>query len=237
VSQISPQEWYENFTVVLSAQYAQHLSAIKTLGAQTISPASKHPVLTTRQALIEAFAKFETGSVESAKRLVAAAELTSDSGAVSPDTAEFQFDGIEVGRGHACMWGAISRVLAHKQANSFSSPDATLADSWFGVAFLIFSQSGETTMAGRVLQEWAESRRLFGDEKGAELLFEAATCSFLLVGNHQRVSLVANRASERGPVPMESSFFLKRPATELESRVLSSVLGARNTHRFFRALK
>jgi len=91
-------------------------------------------------------------------------------------------------------------------------------------------------MAGRALQEWAESRRLYGDEEGATYLFQAAMCVFLLIGNQQRSSLAANRPSESGPVAMDSSFFLNRPATEQESRVLSSVLGARNTYRFFKAV-
>jgi hypothetical protein len=134
------------------------------------------------------------------------------------------------------MWGAIARVLAHKQAESFAGQDATLSDSWFGAAFTIFLENDEGTMAGRALQEWAESRRLVGDEEGANTLFLGAMCVFRLIGNQQRLSLVGNRPSESGPVAMDSSFFLNRPATSQESQVLSSVLGARNTHKFFKAV-
>ena len=127
-------------------------------------------------------------------------------------------------------------MLAHKQAEAFTWPDATLSDSWFGAAFTIFLDTSEGTMAGRALQEWAESRRLCGDEEGANVLFLAAICAFALTGNQDRMSLVVNRPAETGPVAMDSSFFLGRMATLEERDVLSSVLGARNAHRFFTAV-
>lgn len=228
--------WFENFAGIMAKQYQDHINAIKTAGAKQVAPPTRSPVMTSRQALLDSYKQYEAGSVAGARRLITAAIAAADSGAVSPDASEWPIDGPEIGRGHACMWGAVARVLAHKQAEAFAWQDATLSDSWFGAAFVIFLQNNEGTMAGRALQEWAESRRLYGDEEGANILFLGATCVFMLVGNQQRLSLVSNRPSESGPVPMDSSFFLNRPATEQESRVLSSVLGARNTHKFFKAL-
>ena len=228
------EEWFGNFAGIMTKQYQDHIRAIKTLGARLT--ALRSPVLTSRQALIDSYKQYEAGSKAEAQRLISAAIASADSGAVSPNASEWPIDGPEIGRGHACMWGAIARVLAHKQAESFAGQDATLSDSWFGAAFTIFLENDEGTMAGRALQEWAESRRLVGDEEGANTLFLGAMCVFRLIGNQQRLSLVANRPSESGPVAMDSSFFLNRPATSQESQVLSSVLGARNTHKFFKAV-
>jgi hypothetical protein len=228
------EEWFGNFAGIMTKQYQDHIRAIKTLGARLT--ALRSPVLTSRQALIDSYKQYEAGSKAEAQRLISAAIASADSGAVSPDASEWPIDGPEIGRGHACMWGAIARVLAHKQAESFAGQDATLSDSWFGAAFTIFLENDEGTMAGRALQEWAESRRLVGDEEGANTLFLGAMCVFRLIGNQQRLSLVGNRPSESGPVAMDSSFFLNRPATSQESQVLSSVLGARNTHKFFKAV-
>jgi|694.fasta_scaffold40330_2 hypothetical protein len=232
----NPEEWFGNFAAVTTKQYQAHISAIKTAGARQVAPATRAPVLTSRQGLLDAYKQYEAGSRANAQRLINIAIASADSGAVSPDASEWPIDGPEIGRGHACMWGAIARVLAHKQAEIFTWQDATLSDSWFGAAFTIFLENNEGTMAGRALQEWAESRRLYGDEEGANLLFLAAVCVFILIGNQERMSLVANRPSESGPVAMDSSFFLNRPATAQESQVLSSVLGARNTHKFFKAV-
>lgn len=228
--------WFGNFAGIMTKQYQDHIRAIKTAGAKQVASASRSPVLTSRQALIDSYKQYEAGSKAAAQRLINAAIASADSGSVSPDASEWPIDGPEIGRGHACMWGAIARVLAHKQAEAFAWQDATLSDSWFGAAFTIFHENDEGTMAGRALQEWAESRRLYGDEEGANILFLGATCVFMLIGNQQRLSLVASRPSESGPVAMDSSFFLNRPATSQESQVLSSVLGARNTHKFFKAV-
>ena len=228
------EEWFGNFAGIMTKQYQDHIRAIKTLGARLT--ALRSPVLTSRQALIDSYKQYEAGSKAEAQRLISAAIASADSGAVSPNASEWPIDGPEIGRGHACMWGAIARVLAHKQAEAFAWQDATLSDSWFGAAFTIFLENDEGTMAGRALQEWAESRRLVGDEEGANTLFLGAMCVFRLIGNQQRLSLVGNRPSESGPVAMDSSFFLNRPATSQESQVLSSVLGARNTHKFFKAV-
>lgn len=230
------EEWFENFAGIMSQQYQDHINAIRTAGAKQVASTTRSPVLTCRQALLDSYKQYQAGSKTAAQRLISAAITAADSGAVSPDASEWPIDGPEIGRGHACMWGAIARVLAHKQADAFAWKDATLSDSWFGAAFVIFLQNNEGTMAGRALQEWAESRRLCGDEEGANILFLGATCVFGMIGNQERLSLVANRPSESGPVAMDSSFFLNRPATEQESRVLSSVLGARNTHKFFNAI-
>jgi len=232
----NPEEWFGNFAAVTTKQYQAHISAIKTAGARKVASATRAPVLTSRQGLLDAYKQYEAGSKANAQRLINVAIASADSGAGSPDASEWPIDGPEIGRGHACMWGAIARVLAHKQAEIFTWQDATLSDSWFGAAFTIFLENNEGTMAGRALQEWAESRRLYGDEEGANLLFLAAVCVFILIGNQERMSLVANRPSESGPVAMDSSFFLNRPATAQESQVLSSVLGARNTHKFFKAV-
>jgi len=232
----NPQEWFANFATVTTQQYQQHISALKTAGARAITSGSQNPVLNSRQALIDAYKQSEMGSKAAAKKLINAAIVAADSGAVTPDASEWPIDGPEVGRGHACMWGAIARVLAHQQGEMFTWQDATLSDSWFGAAFTIFMSQNEGTMAGRALQEWAESRRLYGDEDGANILYLAALCLFLLLGNEKRMALVANRPSESGPVPIDSSFFLNRPATEQESQILSSVLGARNSHKFYKSL-
>ena len=236
MDEFNPREWFPNFAAVLTEQYQDHINALKTAGARQVASATRAPVLTSRQALLDAYKQYESGSKANAQRLIIAAVASADSGAVSPDASEWPIDGPEIGRGHACMWGAIARVLAHKQAVKFTRQDATLSDSWFGAAFTIFVDNNEWKMAGRVLQEWAESRRLYGDEEGAPILFLAAYCVFLLLGDQQRMSPVKNRPSEIGPVPMDSSFFLNRPATAQESQVLSSVLGARNTHKFFKAV-
>lgn len=229
-------EWFHDFAYEMQSEYQDHIDAIRTAGARTIASAMRSPVLHSRQALLDAYKQNEVGSIAGARGLLSTAIISADSGAVTPDAAEWPIDGPEVGRGHACMWGAIARVLAHKQGRSFAHKDATLSDSWFGAAFVIFMQTNEVVMAGRALQEWAESRRLCGDEDGANVLFLAATCAFSLCGNQHRLNLVSVRSSQRGPVAMDSSFFLNRPATEQESRVLSSVLGARNAHRFYGSL-
>jgi hypothetical protein len=232
----NPGEWFGNFATVTTKHYQDHVSALKTAGARQVASATRVPVLTSRQALLDAFKQYEAGSKANAQRLINVAIASADSGSVSPDASEWPIDGPEIGRGNACMWGAIARVLAHKQAEIFTWKDATLSDSWFGAAFTIFLENNEWKMAGRALHEWAESRRLYGDEEGANILFMAAVCVFGLIGNDERTSLVANRPSESGPVAMDSSFFLNRPATVQESQVLSSVLGARNTHKFFKAV-
>lgn len=230
------EEWFGNFAGIMTKRYQDHIRAIKTAGAKQVASASRSPVLTSRQALIDSYKQYEAGSKTAAQRLINVAIASSDSGAVSPNAGEWPIDGPQIGRGHACMWGAIARVLAHKQAKDFAWQDATLSDSWFGAAFTIFLENAEVAMAGRALQEWAESRRLYGDEEGAGILFLGATCVFMLIGNQQRLSLVVNRPRESGPVAMDSSFFLNRPATSQESQVLSSVLGASNTHKFFKAV-
>lgn len=236
MDEFNAEEWFSNFAGVMTSQYQDHINALKTAGAKQVTSPTRVPVLTSREALLNSYQQSEAGSKVAALRLLTTAIAAADSGAVSPDPSEWPIDGPEIGRGHACMWGAIARVLAHKQAEAFTWQDATLSDSWFGAAFVIFLHNNEGTMAGRVLQEWAESRRLYGDEEGANILFLGATCVFLLSGNQQRLSLVVNRPNENGPVAMDSSFFLSRPATEQESRVLSSVLGARNTHKLFKSL-
>jgi len=232
----NPEEWFSNFSQILTKRYQGHIAALKTAGAREISVQTSKPVIFARQFLLEAFGAYSSGQSSKARQLLSSAIVSADSGAVSPDASEWPIDGPEIGRGHACMWGAIARVLSHKQAELFAWEDATLSDSWFGAATVIFLENGEGTMAGRSLQEWAESRRLYGDEDGAQLLFLAATCLFMLTGNQVRMELVGKRTEQKGPVHMESSFFLNRPATQAESQVLSSVLGASNTLKFYKAM-
>jgi len=117
---LNPEEWFDNFVGIMNKQCYDHISAIKTAGAQQIASSTTSPVLTARQKLIDAYKQHESGSKSNAQRLIAAAIVSADSGAVSPDAYEWPSDGPEVGRGHACMWGAIARVLAHKQAEAFA---------------------------------------------------------------------------------------------------------------------
>lgn len=232
----NPDEWFSNFSQILVKRYQGHIAAIKTAGAKQFAVSTGRSVIFARQFLLDAYGAYSSGQISRAKQLLSSAISTADSGAVSPDANEWPIDGPEIGRGHACMWGAVARVLSHKQAELFAWDDATLSDSWFGAATVIFLDNGEGTMAGRSLQEWAESRRLYGDEDGAQLLFMAAMCAFGRTGNQVRMDLVGKRTGQTGPVQMESSFFLNRPATQAESHVLSSVLGASNALKFYKAM-
>jgi hypothetical protein len=85
------------------------------------------------------------------------------------------------------MWGGIVRTFTHKQNPEALGSDATLADAWFGTAALIFLTNGETTMAGRSVQEWAESRLLLKDSSGAQVFFLASGGFFSLNLNEHRL--------------------------------------------------
>ena len=232
----NPDEWFSNFSQILTKRYQGHITAIKTSGAKQFAVSTGRSVIFARQFLLEAYEAYSSGQISKAKQLLSSAISTADSGAVSPDANEWPIDGPEIGRGHACMWGAIARVLSHKQAESFAWDDATLSDSWFGAATVIFLENSGGKMVGRSLEEWAESRRLYGDEDGAQLLFMAAMCAFGRTGNQERMDLVGKRTGQTGPVQMESSFFLNRPATQAESQALSTVLSASNTLKFYKAM-
>lgn len=232
----NPEAWFSNFSQILSKRYEGDIAAIKSAGAKLSTVSTVNPVRMARQYLIEAYGAFSSGQPVKARQLLSSAIVSANSGAISPDAAEWAIDGPEIGRGHACMWGAIARVFSHKQAELFAYEDATLADAWFGSATVIFLTNGEETMAGRSLQEWAESRRLYKDEEGAQILFLAALCLFMLTGNQTRMEMAGKRTGESGPVAMESSFFLNRPASQAESKILSSVLGASNSLAFYNSM-
>lgn len=177
-----------------------------------------------------------TGQLDKARTQLEAGIALLDSGTVHPDESEWPIDGPEVGRAHACMWTAIAKVLTHKQSPQAFDADATNADSWFAIATLIFIGHQEPKMAARSLQEWAESRRMLSDFETAEILRLGAICLFGAIGESERLAVAAARSGQIGPVDVPSSFFLGRPPYESELRVLTTVLGARNSEAFYNAL-
>jgi hypothetical protein len=190
------------------------------------------PVSNGRQMLIDAYA-LHPNNPANARQLLSQAINVLDRGSITPDPTEWPIDGPEVGRGHACMWGGIARVLLHQQAGGAFSVDATKADAWFGTAVLIFLETGEFTLAGRALQEWAESRRLLSDTEFANALNLGAVAVFSSANQPDRARLAGARTNATGPCNVDSSFFLQRPPTESEVSVLTTVLGGRNTQHFY----
>jgi hypothetical protein len=236
MAEFDSKAFLESFTTSLESRYSGHLSALMTPGAQALVIEGSRPVSMSRQCLIDAYQLNSLGKVSESRELVDHAISFADSGSVRPDPAEWMIDGPEIGRGHACMWGAIARTLRHQQAVAWDVVDAERSDSWFGAAALAFFFGSEWKMMGRSLQEWGESRRLVGDIDGARLLFVTSTIVFAGSGEVERSQIAARRIEDEKPVEFDSSFFLGRPPTTSEVSHLTTVLGARNTNLFYRSI-
>lgn len=229
-------EFLQNFLQTLSSAYSAQVEVIRSPDAKSSFRAQEIPVARGRQALIDAYNAHTSGNTSQAKSLLSSAIVTLDSGSIHPDSSEWPIDGPEIGRAHACLWSGIAKVFAHKQSKDTFDRDATNADSWFAMATLIFLSHNEHKMAGRVLQEWAESRRMFSDIDAANVLSLGAVCLFALIGEGDRLSAIANRSGQTGPTSVDSSFFLGRPPTDSELQQLTTVLGGRNSEGFYAAL-
>lgn len=229
VGEFNVEEFITTFVTFVDGRYEDHVRAIMTPGAVEMARPMDRPVGNSRQFIIDAHGAAAGGSSVAARDLLGKAVRAADSGSVTPDESEWPIDGPVIGRGHACMWGAIARALSHLQASTWDVVDANRADSWFGAATYIFYWQKEWKMMGRTVQEWAESRRLCRDEESANFLFLAAGCLFAAQGEVERSQLAIGRRDKAGPVDVDSSFFLGRPPTLDEAGTLSSVLGARNT--------
>jgi len=212
-----------------------NLHALMELGARTQST-PRRPVAHARQSIIDAYKQFDSGHRDDARKQLENAIVHADSGSILPDAAEWPIDGTDVGRAHACMWGAIARVFAHKQSSHWAGTDSTKSDAWFGMATILFVENSEMVMAGRTLQEWGESRRLLGDNF-ALTLFLNATNIFNMANETNRAKLAFERMRTNTPVSQESSFLLGQPPTRGEQDRLTSVLGASNAARFYNALR
>lgn len=212
-----------------------NLHALMELGARTQST-PRRPVAHARQSIIDAYEQFDSGHRDDARKQLENAIVHADSGSILPDAAEWPIDGTDVGRAHACMWGAIARVFAHKQSSHWEGTDSTKSDAWFGMATILFVENSEMVMAGRTLQEWGESRRLLGDSF-ALTLFLNATNIFNMANETNRAKLAFERMRTNTPVSQESSFLLGQPPTRGEQDRLTSVLGAYNAARFYNALR
>ena len=212
-----------------------NLHALMELGARTQST-PRRPVAHARQSIIDAYKQFDSGHRDDARKQLENAIVHADSGSILPDAAEWPIDGTDVGRAHACMWGAIARVFAHKQSSHWAGTDSTKSDAWFGMATILFVENSEMVMAGRTLQEWGESRRLLGDNF-ALTLFLNATNIFNMANETNRAKLAFERMRTNTPVSQESSFLLGQPPTRGENERLTSVLGASNAARFYNALR
>jgi len=229
-------EFLTNFIGMLQNNYGQQRDILQAASTQNQVKRQQKPVSTGRQRLLDAHRAAPTNKSK-ARILLTEAVNCLDSGAVIPDASEWPIDGPEVGRGHACMWGGIVRTFTHKQNPEALGSDATLADAWFGTAALIFLTNGETTMAGRSVQEWAESRLLLKDSSGAQVFFLASVGFFALAGESERAQIAGARASETTPGKIDSSFFLGRPPTEEERKHLTTVIGGKNSNAFYQSLK
>lgn len=199
-----------------------------------------NPVLNARQKIIDAYEQCGAGRQAEALSTLDLAIKCADSGSVAPDNAEWPIDGSDVGRAHACMWGGIARTFAHQQSSDWMDVDATKADAWFGVATLFFLKTANLTMAGRTIQEWAESRRLLDDRESQNLMLFAAMSLFESAGegiDDPRRNLAHFRMDMQAPVWQASSFLHGEPPTEVERMVLGTVLGASNADDFYNALR
>lgn len=225
-----------NFLEAIRDLFGPHVQAIRSQGAKSQASPRSRPVASGRQAILDSYVLSSNGNALAARSMMSKAIELCDSGSVHPDATEWMIDGPEIGRGHACMWGAIARTFAHKQPQSFAGVDALLSDSWFGAAVLIFMETDERQMAGRAAQEWAESRRLAGDQRGADVLNNLAAFFFIASDNQPRAAAAFGRIGERSAVSVDSTFLLGRPATESEAALLTTVLGARNSQRLFDSL-
>ena len=201
-------------------------------------PPEDGPVGRGRILLVSAFDAFKKGnSRERSRQLIQDACVLFAAGAVHPQQNEWFIDGPEVGRAHACMWNGIARTLMHRHAPDIQSIDLSRSDTWFGIAATQFVECNNQIMFGRVLSEWAESRRLFGDLEGADLLFIAASATFLAAGEIDRSQVISLRYGNRKSTSVDSSFFLGRPPTVNEASILVTVLGGENTQWLYEALE
>jgi hypothetical protein len=236
VNLIAEQPW-TTFLQAIEIRYMSHRNALMSPGARNQVAPTDRPVAHARQSVIEAYRQNESGSRNDARKTLDHAIVQADSGSIFPDAGEWPIDGVDVGRAHACMWGAIARVFAHKQSSDWASTDATKSDAWFGVATLLFLENRESVMAGRTLEEWGESRRIFGDSESAALLLTCAVPLFRLGGESERAELAGNRIHAVGPVPQASSFLRGEMPSPTERSRLSSVLGASNARSFYESLE
>lgn len=236
VNLAAEQPW-TTFLQAIEIRYMSHRNALMSPGARNQVAPTDRPVAHARQSVIEAYRQNESGSRNDARKTLDRAIVQADSGSIFPDAGEWPIDGVDVGRAHACMWGAIARVFAHKQSSDWASTDATKSDAWFGVATLLFLENRESVMAGRTLEEWGESRRIFGDSESAALLLTCAVPLFLLGGESERAELAGNRIHAVGPVPQASSFLRGEMPSPTERSRLSSVLGASNARSFYESLE
>ena len=234
-SESDTSEWLANFISLIKANYQTQLGVLLSPTTQQAFGSAPSPVSSGRRMLIDAFGAQPSGKSRSFA-LINEAIAFLDRGCVSPDPNEWMIDGPEIGRGHACMWGGIAKTLAHQQSGAAFSPDFTKSDGWFGAAVLIFLETGEYKMAGRALQEWAESNRLINNVEEANTLNIAAVMIFSSINELGRAKNAGSRINQATPCPLDSSFFLDRPPTQAETSILTTVLGGRNTEQFYKAL-
>ena len=234
-SEFDASEWLANFISLIKGNYQNQLGVLRSPATQQAFGSAPSPVGSGRQLLIDAFRAQPSGKSRSFA-LISEAIAFLDRGCIAPDPSEWLIDGPEIGRGHACMWGGIAKTLAHQQAGAAFSPDFTKSDGWFGAAVLIFLETGEYKMAGRALQEWAESNRLINNVKEANTLNLAAIIIFSSMNELGRAENAGSRIDQAGPCSVDSSFFFARPPTQSETSILTTVLGGRNTEQFYKAL-
>ena len=200
-------------------------------------PPADRPVGRGRILLVSAFDALKKGDSRThSRQLIQDACGLFAAGAGHPQEDEWFIDGPEVGRAHACMWNGIARTLMHRHAPDFQSVDLSRSDTWFGIAAAQFVECNNQIMFGRVLSEWAESRRLFGDMEGADVLFIAASVTFLAAGEIDRSQAISLRYGNPKSTSIDSSFFLGRPPTVNEAPILVTVLGGKNTQWLYESL-
>jgi|GEM_PF-1219722 len=229
-------QYFAEFIQMINERYEPHLNELKSPGTKS-QVKYERPVGHARQSIIDAYKQNESGQRNDARKTLERAINQANSGANNPNPVEWPIDGVDVGRAHACMWGAIARVFTHKQSSDWTNTDTSKADAWFGVATKLFLNTGEHVMAGRALQEWGESRRMLGDTDGASRLIVTATVIFNSANEVNRGERALERVYANDPVSQESSFLLGQPPTRGEQDRLTSVLGASNAARFYNALR
>lgn len=234
-SESDTSEWLAKFISLIKAIYQTQLGILRSPTTQQAFGSAPSPVSSGRQLLLDAF-RAQPSDKSRSLALINESIALLDKGCVSPDPSEWLIDGPEIGRGHACMWGGIAKTLAHQQAGAAFSPDFTKSDGWFGTAVLIFLETGEYKMAGRALQEWAESNRLINNVEEANTLNIAAVMIFSSMNELGRAKTAGSRINQATPCSVDSSFFLGRPPTQSETSILTTVLGGRNTEQFYKAL-
>lgn len=229
-------DWYENFVNMLIDAHGTNLGIIRSRITKMDYEILRHPVMAGRKNL---FLGFRTEhqqdraipSIDSLRQAI----RFFDAGSVHPDRSEWPLDGEEIGRGNACMWGAISRTFLRRQAPFIMMPDTQCSDTWFALAAIIFLEHNDPRMAGRAFQEWAESRRLCHDFEHSDALFFASYISFMDGNDAERARVALSRHGSREACTIDSSFFLNRPPTKEESTILTTVLGGKNSQRFYSA--